>query len=188
VDTLFELVDDGLRYQVMDGELIVTPPAEPADNLAADRIGRLVEPLTPRNIEIITNSAVRLPNGDGPVPDLLATTADPLEHPRGIPAELVPTVVEVVSPSNASDDRVKKTALYANAGIPCYWRIELRPWREHLGPVPSIVVRLLGEDGDWHTTTFPAGQESLIPLAIGRGPELLPVRLDPAVLVGRRKD
>ncbi len=120
------------------------------------------------------------------MPDVLVTTADPGEHPRGIPADLVHTVVEVVSRSNASDDRVRKTALYAAAGIPCCWHVELRPWREHLGPVPAIVVRLLGEDGDWHTTIHPAGQEVLIPLAIGRGSELLPVTLDPAVLVGCR--
>jgi Uma2 family endonuclease len=187
VDSLFELPDDGLHYQVLDGELIVAPPAEPMHNLAADRIRTRAEAAAPLNVEIITNTAVRLPNGDGPVPDALVTTADPLDHPRGIPADLVHSVVEVVSPSNASDDRVKKTAIYANAGIPCYWRVELRPWREHLGPVPAIVVRLLGEDGDWHTTIYPAGEEALIPLAIGRGPELLPVKLDPAMLVGRRK-
>lgn len=188
VDSLFELPDDGLRYQVLDGELIVAPPAEPMHNLAADRFGRLIVPLTPRTVEVITNSAVRLPIGDGPVPDVLVTTADPREHPRGIPAELVHTVVEVVSPSNASDDRVRKAALYANAGIPCYWRIELRPWREHLAPLPAIVVRLLGEDAEWHTTIYPAGTTATIPIAIGRGPELLPVKLDPAELVGPRRD
>jgi Uma2 family endonuclease len=98
----------------------------------------------------------------------------------------VHTVIEVVSPSNASDDRFKKPGLYAAAGIPCHWRVELQPWREHLGPVPAIVVRLLGDDGEWHTTVHPAGTAELLPLAIGRGSNLLAVEHDPAVLVGRR--
>jgi Uma2 family endonuclease len=55
-------------------------------------------------------------------------------------------VVEVVSPSNPTDDRGKNTGLYASAGIPCYWRVELSAWREHLGPMPAIVVRVVELD------------------------------------------
>lgn len=188
VDLLFELPDSDVRYEVLEGQLVVSPAPEPRHNLAADRLRTLTSSLLPRDVEAITNTAIRMPNGDGPIPDLLITTADPEETPRGIPAEFVHTVIEVVSPTNASDDRAKKPAMYAAAGIPCYWRVELKPWREHLGPVPAIVVRLLGEDGDWHTTLHPAGHAQLIPLAVGRGPELLPVELDPATLVGRRPD
>jgi len=187
VDLLFEVPDSDVRYEVLEGQLVVSAAPEPRHNLARDRLRTLLAPLLPLDVEAITNTAVRMPNGDGPVPDLLVTTADPEDHPRGIPAELVQTVIEVVSPLNASDDRFKKWTLYAANAIPCYWRVELKPWREHLGPVPAIVVRLLGEDGDWHTTLHPAGTTSLLPLAIGRGPQLLPVELDPATLVGRRQ-
>jgi hypothetical protein len=134
---------------------------------------------------VIRSSAVRLPNGDGPIPDLLVTTADPEETPRGIPAALVHTVVEVVSPPSTTASRVTKKWLYTAAGIPCYWRVELRPWWEHLCPVPAIVVRMLGEDGDWRTTLHPAGEPAALPLMIGRR-NLLTIELDPAALVGRR--
>jgi Uma2 family endonuclease len=120
------------------------------------------------------------------VPDLLVTSADPDDHPRGIPAELVHTVVEVVSPATASDDRVKKVALYAAAGIPCYWRVELRSWREHFGPVPAIVVRILGDDGEWHATLHPAGETHRLPLVVDRTAGIVPVEIDPAMVVGRR--
>lgn len=186
VDTLFELPDTGLRYEVLEGALVVVPPPAPAHNLAADRLGRLIDPLLTVG-EVITTVAVRLTTGDGPVPDLLVTTADPAEHPRGLPAEWVHTVVEVVSPSNASDDRVKKTALYAAAGIPCYWRIELQAWREHFGPVPAIVVRLLGEDGEWHTNLYTAGEQHRLPLVVDRKGGIIPVEFDPATLVGPRR-
>ncbi|SDY76604.1 Endonuclease, Uma2 family (restriction endonuclease fold) [Micromonospora pattaloongensis] len=187
VDTLFELPDTGLRYEVLDGALVVVPPPTPEHNLAADRLReRFIRLLSPA-AEAITTAAVRLPGGSGPVPDLLITTADASDHPRGIPAEFVHTVVEVVSPSNASDDRVKKAALYAAAGIPCYWRVELRSWREHFGPVPAIVVRLLGDDGEWHTTVHAAGETRRLPIVVDRSPAVVPVELDPAVLVGPRR-
>jgi Uma2 family endonuclease len=187
VDLLFELPPNELRYQVLEGALVVAPAPEPRHSLAADRLGRMVDPLLAFEFEAITNAAVRMPNGDGPVPDLLITSADLEDYPRGIPAELVHTVVEVVSPSNATDDRVKKTAMYAAAGIPCYWRIELKVWREHLGPVPAIVVRLMGEDGNVHQMIYPAGETHKIPLAVDRGPDLIVVELDPAVLVGPKR-
>lgn len=96
-------------------------------------------------------------------------------------------MIEVVSPSNATDDRVKKTAMHAAAGIPCYWRVELATWREHLGPVPAIVTRLLGEDGEWHTDLHPAGAAAKLPLVTGHGPQIIPVELDPATPVGQRR-
>ena len=187
VDLLFELPPSELRYQVLEGALVVAPAPEPVHSGAAERLGRLVNQILDLKLEAVTNVAIRMPNGDGPVPDLLVTSADLREHPRGIPADLVHTVVQVVSPSNASDDRLRKTAMYANVGIPCYWRIELKVWREHLGPVPAIVVRLLGDDGDWHQTIHEAGKRHRIPLAVGRGPDLIAVELDPATLVGPRQ-
>lgn len=36
-------------------------------------------------------------------------------------------VVEVVSPSTKTQDRVTKPVQYAEAGIPCYWRVETKP-------------------------------------------------------------
>ena len=184
VDTLFALPETDLRYQVLEGELVVSSAAEPRHNLAADRLRTLIAAALPADIEVIRNSAVRLPNGDGPTPDLLVTTADPEQTPRGIPAALVHSVIEVISPPAITAGRVTKKSLYTAAGIPCYWRVELRPWWEHLCPVPAIVVRLLGEDGNWRTTLYPAGERAALPLMIAPA-DLLTITLDPAVLVGR---
>jgi Uma2 family endonuclease len=187
VDTLFELPDtNGLRFEVLGGSLVVSPPPPPDHNLAADRLGRLIFPLLPLDTDAITAVAVRLPNGDGPVPDLLFTTGDPSGHAKGLPAALVHTVVEVVSPSNANSDRRTKLDLYAEAGIPCYWRVERRPWREHFGPVPAIVVRLLNEDGEWIQTIAPAGTVAELPVVVDKAGTIVTVKIDPAVLVGKR--
>jgi hypothetical protein len=154
---------------------------EPRHSLAADRLRAVVAAALPPDLEVIRNSTVRLPDGGNPAPDLLVTTADPEFTPRGIPAALVHTVVEVIAPRGT----MRGTGRYAAAGIPCHWRVELRPWWEHLCRMPAIVVRLLAEDGTWRTTLHPAGEPAVLPLMIGRH-ELLTVELDPAALVGRR--
>nr|WP_240942016.1 Uma2 family endonuclease [Planosporangium thailandense] len=182
---MFTLPDSGLRYQVLEGDLIVSSAAQPRHNLAADRLRAAIAAALPPDAEVIRNSAVRLPNGDGPIPDLLVTTADPDESPHGIPAALIHTVVEVACPQATPANRVTKQWLYSAAGIPCYWRVELRPWWEDMCPAPAIVVRMLGEDGDWRTTLHPAGETAALPLLVGRS-RLLTVELDPATLVGRR--
>ena len=47
--------------------------------------------------------------------------------PTGTPVELRPYwVCEVISPSNASTDTVKKLRLYRAAGIPHYWLVDPR--------------------------------------------------------------
>lgn len=41
------------------------------------------------------------------------------------PADKVKLAVEVVSPGSRSEDRIRKPARFAEARIPCYWRVEL---------------------------------------------------------------
>lgn len=186
VDTLYDLPESDLRYEVLGGQLVVSPTPVPAHNLAADRIGRIIVPLLPKHVDAITAMAVRMANGDGPVPDLLITTGDVDRCKRGMPIETVHTVVEVVSPSSKKYDRVLKAELYAAGGIPCYWRVELRGWKEHMGPVPAIVVRTF--DGNVvEEQLFAAGEEHDIPLVIGPEMEMMAVRLDPGVLIGPRR-
>ena len=175
VDDLFELPPewDDIRCEVVDGNLIVSPAPGTRHQVIGDRLCRLFDDALPIGVDVITAVAVRMPGGDGLIPDVVVTTGDFLENERGFRAEDVHTVVEVVSPSNAKYDRVTKRDLYAEVGIPCYWLVETDP---------VIVVRL-GE----RTIMAPAGREHELPLATGRGPaDVITVRLDPAALVTRR--
>jgi Uma2 family endonuclease len=186
VDDLFELPDDGNRYEVLGGSLVVSPPPTPRHQWAGDGIARLFFNVVPGGAYALTATAVRMPGGDGPVPDCLVTTLSPVTAPSALPADQVHTVVEVVSPSNALVDRAYKRELYAEAGIPCYWRVELQPWRAYSGSLPVIVVRLLTDTG-WRTVEAAAGAVSSPPLAIGRDGDgaalTIEVSLDPAALV-----
>jgi Uma2 family endonuclease len=187
VDLLFELPDTGLRYEVLGGSLVVSPQPSPRHNLAHDRLRAIFAATLPPDAESITTTAVRLPDGDGPVPDLLVTTAIVEDHPRWLPADLVHTVVEVVSPSNAATDRLVKTELYAEGGIPCYWRVELQKWADYRGPVPAIVARRCLPDGQWQEIIAGAGTLHELPVVVDANGTLLYVKVDPAELVGPRR-
>jgi Uma2 family endonuclease len=140
----------------------------------------------PRGVRAITAAAMRMPGGDGVVPDIVVTTADLKASLGALEVDDVHTIVEVVSPSNALVDRADKRELYAEAGIPCHWRVELEPWRGYSGPLPLVVVRLRAADG-WHTTEAAAGAVAQLPLAVGRANALeahtIVVKFDPAALV-----
>jgi Uma2 family endonuclease len=132
-------------------------------------IGNLIDHLIrslPPQPEMLSEVAVRLPNGSGPIPDVLVITPSDDHGGRGIPADEVHTVVEVVSPANARADRVRRRDLYARAGIPCYWRVELQPWPAYRGALPLIVVRIR-EDRRWRTVLAPAGLVHELPSRSG---------------------
>ncbi len=182
VDDLFEMPDDGNRYEVFGGSLVVSPAPAPIHQVVADALGRALWPaVRPHGATAVTGVAVRVSEEDGPIPDLTVTTADLLRFTGALPSEAVHTVVEVVSPSTRLIDRAYKRDLYAEAGIPCYWRVEPKRIRGYDGPVPLIVVRLCHGDG-WRTVEAAAGQVAALPLAVGPDTRIT-VEFDPAVLV-----
>jgi Uma2 family endonuclease len=65
--------------------------------------------------------------------------------PPNSPPEDIMLAVEVVSPHSGTRDRLHKPGEYAEAGIPHYWRVEIRP---------GLVVHTyrLGETGPYLET------------------------------------
>ena len=71
--------------------------------------------------------SVVLDDRQRPEPDVTVlrdTGADP--RSTWYPADTVELAVEVVSPESQRRDRERKPQLYAGAGIPHFWRVELR--------------------------------------------------------------
>jgi Uma2 family endonuclease len=61
------------------------------------------------------------------VPDLVVVCRDNPFHDNGYDPGGVLLAVEVVSPSSVTLDRVTKPAIYAEQGIPYFWRIDDGP-------------------------------------------------------------
>jgi Uma2 family endonuclease len=161
VDDLFTLPDWGARAEVLDGRLLLTPPPPRRHARVVDNLTAHLRPVLPSDVMIRRDAPIRMPGGDGPVPDLMVTGGG--AWPRGYPAAVVHTVVEVVLPDGRFVDRVWKRERYEEAGIACYWRVELAPWPRYRGPLPLLVVRVR-EPGGWRDILAAAGRiESLPP-------------------------
>lgn len=127
VDDLDGMPDDA-RYEVLEGTLLVSPLERNLNLDAAISLRRQLDPRLPLGWVAEREVGVRL-GQDGLVPDVVV-----LRHPRTAPRNQlgvlpadVALVVEVVSPTSRKRDRLLKPAVYAEAGIPAFWRLELEP-------------------------------------------------------------
>lgn len=91
---------------------------------------------------------------DEPIPDLIAAVGPIDWDSRGIPADQVKLVVEVVSRSTTPQDRMVKPVVYAEAGIPDYWRFEINPFKGQLPgeSLPILFAHELGDDKTYELT------------------------------------
>jgi Uma2 family endonuclease len=130
VDDLLDLPDDGNRYEVLDGELLESP----APSLAHQRAVVLL-------LRILTDYLVLHPVGEALIspadivfsprrlvqPDVFALPFMP-ERTRASRFQDVGRLLlaaEVISPSTAHVDRVKKRHAYREERVPDYWIVDL---------------------------------------------------------------
>lgn len=123
VDDLDGLPDDGLRYELVDGALLVSPPPPNRHNAAANELAFLLHPVLDRSWQIVTPGAIQFDVRNVREPDLLVVRRQSLDGNFARPADVL-LAVEVMSPSSIANDRLAKPAQYAAAGIPHYWRLE----------------------------------------------------------------
>jgi Uma2 family endonuclease len=123
-----ELPEDGRRYEILDGELDVSPsPMIRHQMVIANLFSALRQHVQAHSLGTILLSPVDLILADTTVvvPDLMFVShrRAPIITARAVegPADLV---VEIISPSTGRKDRLTKAALYARFGIPCYWLID----------------------------------------------------------------
>ena len=123
-----ELPDDGNRYEVLEGRLYVTPAPSTYHQLVSRRIQFLFYELERSGQGQIYDAPVDLliPGADPAQPDLVYLTPEQeaLITRRGI--EGVPElVVEILSPSTATRDRVHKLHIYRKAGVRRYLLVDI---------------------------------------------------------------
>ena len=124
-DDIWDTPDDGNRYEVIDGNLYVTPPPIWAHQRGLSKLHlRVAGHVYDHDLgEVVTAPVgVVLDDENGVQPDLVYVSRERLGIivERGI--EGAPDlVVEVLSPSTQTRDRGVKMRRYARAGIPHYW-------------------------------------------------------------------
>jgi len=119
--------DDGLRRELHDGVVLVVPPPNDDHSWEVRTADRALSATAPDDVYILQNVGVHVGLRRLYVPDLVVVYRDAAFHDNGYDPGGVLLAVEVVSPSSVTLDRITKPAVYAEQGIPFYWRIEAEP-------------------------------------------------------------
>ncbi|MFB9358979.1 Uma2 family endonuclease [Actinoplanes nipponensis] len=123
-EEFFALGETSKRIELFDGSLYVTPAPTPQHQHIASEIKfALRNAARDAGLHIHEAVNVRLQPGRIPIPDLVITRKINFKE-LVIDAEAVVLICEIVSPSNASADKVLKMHYYAAAGIPWYLLVE----------------------------------------------------------------
>ncbi|MEU8659681.1 Uma2 family endonuclease [Actinoplanes philippinensis] len=116
---------DGHRYEILDGSLHVTPPASTEHDSVVESIVGTLRAAAPPGWWVCARLGIEMESSNL-VPDV--TVLRP--HSSGSiwvdPAD-VALVVEVETEATRRYDQLLKPAVYAEAGIPEYWRVEAGP-------------------------------------------------------------
>jgi len=115
--------DDGRRYELIGGAIVMTSAPGPAHQRVSRRLLALLEAAIPAGHEAFHAPIDLDLHGDERVqPDLIVVPTSSVGETRlSLPALLV---VEILSAGSGIHDTVTKRAVYAAAGIPAYWIID----------------------------------------------------------------
>lgn len=154
------LPDDGKRYEVVHGELLVTPAPRPlhqriqmrlmarlAAYLAAHPVGELFA--APADISWGRDSLVQ--------PDLFVVRQDEADTLDWARMKHLLLAIEVMSPASMRADRFSKRRLYQQARVPCYWIVNGEERHVEVWTPEAIFPIIERTQLDWH----PDGGEAL---------------------------
>jgi Uma2 family endonuclease len=129
VADLDDMPDDGRRYEIIDGELFVTPAPSGRHQDAVFRLGVLLLPYVDScgfNLRIAPTD-VRFSKSTLVQPDLIVLPAMPdgRRAPEFTDVGRLVLAVEVLSPGTAPYDRGEKRALYQREAVAEYWIVDV---------------------------------------------------------------
>ena len=126
LEELHSLPDDGNKYELVHGELFVTPPPGVRHEVIVERLNRILVPFVVANKlggVFHPRSVIRF-SGSEVEPDLMVRQPPP-DPDAGWAAWPVPLlVVEIMSPSTRRRDQEQKKAFYREAGVEEYWIVD----------------------------------------------------------------
>lgn len=123
---LLDFPEDGNKYEVVHGELLVSPSPRMLHQLVVGRLGFLLHGYLER-----FPLGVSYPGGDVQwgqdslvIPDLLVVDRESAQRNDWKQIDIPLLVVEVLSPSSSRQDRFIKRRLYQEMQIPLYWLVD----------------------------------------------------------------
>lgn len=144
--------DDGHRYELIDGVLLVSPGPRHRHQTAVLELAVLLRASCPRELEVlIAPFAVALADDTEVQPDVLvARRCDLTEFDLPVAPLLA---VEVLSPSTRRVDLLLKRDRYQSAGIASYWIVD--------PDEPSITILELNVGGEYDEVARASADETV---------------------------
>ena len=167
VAELDRMPDDGHRYELLDGVLVVSPRPTPAHQVVAFTLATILDRASPPEWQVVPEPPVMVSHDTEFAPDVVVVSRDQLS---GIKITQPPVLaVEVRSPSTALIDLNRKKAAYERFAVPSYWVIIPDAGK------PELIAFEL-RDGHYHEAARASGDEPFVaarPFAV----EVVPARL-----------
>ncbi|WP_409186362.1 Uma2 family endonuclease [Amycolatopsis sp. VS8301801F10] len=162
--------DDGRRYELIDGVLVVTPAPGYRHQKIGYRLYHVLEAACPPEFDVLgAPFAVHVGDRTELQPDVLVgRSEDFTDQDLPVPPVLA---VEILSPSTAIHDLNTKRAVYERLRVPSYWVID--------PAAPELTVFELDADGLYQQVAKAAGAEAF------EARQPFPVRVVPKMLVER---
>jgi Uma2 family endonuclease len=158
--------DDGRRYELVHGDLLVTPSPSPTHQRISKRLQRQLEAyFETRGLGEVFDAPIDLilTDQDVFVPDLLVVGDPSHITARGI--ERAPLlVVEVLSPGTRRVDRGLKARRYAELGVEQYWIVDPERKRLECHELASGAFRPLVDAEGGATLAHPAWEGLVVDL------------------------
>ncbi len=165
VAELDRMPDDGRRYELLEGVLIVSPRPTTVHQFVSMRLLRILADACPDDLCVVPEPAVELGPQTEFDPDLVVVGMDQIGGAKFTEPPLL--IIEIRSPSTALVDLNRKKAVYERFGVSSYWIVNPDP------PQPELTVFEL-RDGRYALTAKTSG-----PFATDRP---FTVSIDPADL------
>jgi Uma2 family endonuclease len=170
VHDLEGMPDDGRRYELIDGELLVSPALGLRHQTIVYQLHRLLDDACPADLYVIgAPFAVQTDVSNEVQPDVLIARFSELTN-KNLPTAPV-LAVEVLSPSGRLIDLNLKRAHYQRLGTPSYWVLD--------PDVPDLLVLELDSGGQYREVARVVGEEAF------EAHQPFKVRVVPAQLLGR---
>ncbi|MGP3777160.1 Uma2 family endonuclease (plasmid) [Streptomyces sp. SDT5-1] len=162
--------DTSHRVEMIGGALLLTPRPGVPHQRAVRRLASLLDAAAEDDVEVLTSVNINLAGRALVTPDITVVHVEAAHGDNAfLDAADVVLAVEVTTADTEVTDRITRPALYATAGIPHHWRL-------NIAPAPHLWTGTL-QDGAYATTAdLPAGRT-------GRVEAPFQLHLDPAGIV-----
>ena len=152
-EDLLRMPEDGRKYELIDGELLVSPAGLRHERIGVKIAFLLTAFVAPRDLgEVYGSSAgYKLPNGDLLSPDVSFVRRERLpggKTPKGFGEFLPDLVVEILSPGDNPREVLTKVGIYLSNGVPMLLLVD--PDEETVAVYRSLTnVKVLRGDDVW---------------------------------------